>query len=118
MLLELLSANYVEVRHTPSSAVAMGTLTALNDTYGFPLADVAADEEGSFIIEAEKVRGPKGTDITTDVGEAAYWDNTGDDDISNVATDSILIGTMFEANVQAATTQIITFDGKAAFLKA
>jgi predicted RecA/RadA family phage recombinase len=118
MILELLSKNYTEIRHTPVAAIPAGTLTALNDTYGFPISDVAANTEGSFVVKAEKVRGPKGTDQTFAEGEAIYWENVTNDDLDNVAGALPLLGICFEASALANTTAIIEFDGFAAFLKA
>lgn len=120
MIVELLSANYVEIRYTPSSDVAMGEVTQLNDCFGFPLADVASGEEGSFIIKAEKVKAPKLAGVVFDSGEDLYWLSAGTDDMSNVdggATD-YLLGFSFKEYASALTECIMAFDGRAEFLKA
>lgn len=118
MVVELLSKNYTETRHTPVSAVPAGTMTLLNDTYGFPLADVAAGEEGAFIIKAEKVRCPKEAPQVQAEGESAYWDDVTNDNVTNVVGSNKLIGSIQKPAASADTTTIIQFDGREAFLKA
>lgn len=120
MLVELLSANYTEIRHNPVGAVPAGTMTQINDTFGFPLADVAAGAEGAFIIEAEKVRMVKLAGVTIAEGEAVYWLSAGTDDISNVdgGASDFLMGFSNEDQASASLTIVVKFDGTAEFLKA
>ena len=118
MVVELLSKNYTEIRHTPVGAVPAGTMTLINDTYGFPITDIAAGIEGTFIIKAEKVRCPKQAPEVQAEGENAYWDSAVNDNVTNVVGANFLIGTFQRDALSADTTTILAFDGREAFLKA
>lgn len=120
MLVELLSQQYLEIRHNPAGDVAAGTMTQIEDVFGFPIADVAAGEEGSFIIQAEKVRMVKLAGVTLKEGEALYWISATTDNMTNVdggATD-YLLGFNIKDEASAILTCLVAFDGRAEFLKA
>lgn len=115
MLLEILSANYVEIRHTATVDIPQGTLTTFNDVLAFPLADVLDTKEGMFISNAEKVRGDKAA-VAIDEGEPIYFDS-GADNLTNVSGGNKLVGYNFRAVEMADSKIIFKFNGYSAFLK-
>lgn len=122
MLVELLSADYNEIRHNPAADVPMGTLTLIEDMIGFPLADVDISVQaiGAFVTRSPKVRMVKQAGVTIKEGEALYWVSATTDDITNVdggATD-YFVGFATEDQASASTTIVVDFDGRAEFLKA
>lgn len=120
MLVEVLSSSYIEVRYTPGADIPAGTMTQLEDIYGFPLADVPSGEEGAFIIQAEKVRMPKLAGVTFLKGEALYWLSAGTDNLSNVdgGADDILMGFTVAPEASATVLCEVVFDGREEFRKA
>lgn len=118
MLVELLSADYKEIQHNPGADVPMGTMTTMQDTHGFPIADVdiSVQAKGAFIVKAEKARAPK-DGVAILEGEAVYWTSGGTDAITNIAGTDLLVGICQRDAAIGDANVIFEFDGFADFLK-
>lgn len=113
-ILELKSANYVEIQKLAAGDLVAGELVTLQEVNGFPMIDVLTGAQYALITKAEKVKVEK-TAAAIVAGDAVYYVNATD----NVAiAGDILLGYAYEDAADVDSHIIIVFDGMAAFEKA
>lgn len=107
---EIKDPGYVEIRHTPSSAVTKGSVVVVGSQVLVAIADVAADKEGSFVVEASKARIAKDNTVAMTEGDEVFWD-VADDQVNKTALDNTSCGFVLKAAAETDTEVEIVLRG-------
>ena len=108
-----LESDYREIKavNSSGSTLTAGSYFASGNVAGFSLVDVVAGAVFALVVAASKVKVVKNAGEAWAAGERLYYDES-ESEVTNVATDNILIGHAAEAATSAAVEGWVDFNGE------
>jgi predicted RecA/RadA family phage recombinase len=113
--LDNVSPHYEELKGLAGSALTAGELQTVQESYVFPMVDVASGDNYAGVIYSPKVKAAKAA-VAISAGDAVYW-ITASSTVTTSSSGNTLIGVALESALSGDSHVTIKFDGTLAFAK-